>query len=121
MWLNIFQIVLQLCVILLFYRQGFTMMVAAYSLFNILWLSAWQPFARRIIGLRAIDLLGDTLPFGAVAAAVMTATYWLTLAVANLWLLLLLRIAIAAALYYAAMRLLNVAILRECLQFIRKK
>jgi hypothetical protein len=74
-----------------------------------------------MIGLRAVDLLRDTLPFMAIAATVMLTTYWLTLPIANLWLLLLVRIAIAAALYYVAMRLLNVAILRECLQFIRKK
>ena len=121
MWLNIAQILLQLCVILLFYRQGITMMVTAYTIFNILWLAAWQPCARRMIGLRAVDLLRDTLPFMAIAATVMLTTYWLTLPIANLWLLLLVRIAIAAALYYVAMRLLNVAILRECLQFIRKK
>ena len=121
MWLNIGQIVLQLCIILLFYRQGITMMVTAYTIFNILWLAAWQPCARRIIGLRGVDLLRDTLPFIAIAVAVMLVTYWLTLSVANLWLLLLLRIAIAAALYYVAMRLLNVAILRECLQFIRRR
>lgn len=121
MWMNIGQIVLQLCIILLFYRQGITMMVTAYTIFNIAWLAAWQPCARRIIGLRVIDLLRDTLPFIAIAAAVMLATYWLTLSVANLWLLLLLRVAIATALYYVAMRLLNVAILRECLQFIRRK
>lgn len=121
MWLNIAQILLQLCVILLFYRQGITMMVTAYTIFNILWLVAWQPCARRMIGLRAVDLLRDTLPFMAIAATVMLTTYWLTLPIANLWLLLLVRIAIAAALYYVAMRLLNVAILRECLQFIRKK
>jgi O-antigen/teichoic acid export membrane protein len=121
MWLNIGQIVLQLCVIMLFYRQGMMMMVAAYTIFNILWLAAWQPFARRIIGLRAIDLVRDTLPFLAIAATVMVGTYYLTRPIGNLWLLLLARIAIAAVLYYVVMRLLNVAILRECLQFIRKK
>lgn len=121
MWLNILQIALQLCIILLFYRQGITMMVIAYSLFNIIWLAAWLPSAGRIIGLRAIDLLCDTLPFLAVAATVMLATWYLTRSVASLPLLLLLRIAIAAAFYLVIMRLLRVAILRECLQYIRKK
>lgn len=121
MWLNIGQILLQLVVILLFYRQGITVMVIAYSLFNILWLIAWQPFARRIIGLRMTDLLRDTVPFVIISAVVMLAVHYATLPVENLWLLLLLRIIVAAALYYAAMRLLNVAILRECMQFVFKK
>lgn len=121
MWLNIGQILLQLVVILLFYRQGITVMVIAYSLFNILWLIAWQPFARRIIGLRMTDLLRDTVPFVIISAVVMLAVHYATLPVENIWLLLLLRIIVAAALYYAAMRLLNVAILRECMQFVFKK
>lgn len=121
MWLNLGQIVLQLMVILLFYRKGVTTMVVAYTLFNILWLSAWLPSARHIIGLRAVDLLRDTMPFLAIAAAVMAATYLLTLPIGNLWLLLLVRIVIAAALYYAVMRLLHVAILRECLNFITRR
>ena len=121
MWLNIGQILLQLVVILLFYRQGITVMVIAYSLFNILWLIAWQPFARRIIGLRMTDLLRDTVPFVIISAVVMLAVHYATLPVENLWLLLLLSIIVAAALYYAAMRLLNVAILRECMQFVFKK
>jgi len=121
MWLNIGQIVLQLCIILLLYRQGITMMVVAYTLFNIVWLAAWQPFARRIIGLRAIDLLRDTVPFLVIAAVVMCGTHYLTQPIANLWLLLAVRVAVAAVLYYVAMRLLHVAILQECLQFILKK
>lgn len=121
MWLNIGQIVLQLVVIMLFYREGIKTMVVAYTIFNIIWLAAWQPFARRFIGLRTLDLLRDTLPFLLIAAAVMTATHFLTLFIGNLWLLLTARVVIAAALYYAAMRLLHVVILQECLQFILKK
>ena len=96
-------------------------MVVAYTIFNIIWLAAWQPFARRFIGLRTLDLLRDTLPFLLIAFAVMTATHFLTLFIGNLWLLLAARVVIAAALYYAAMRLLHVVILQECLQFILKK
>ena len=122
MWLNIGQIVLQLIVILLFYREGITTMVVAYTIFNIVWLAAWQPFARRIIGLRVAHLLRDTVPFLLIAAAVMLITYQLTLPLqSSIYLLLMVRVVLAAALYYAALRLLHVAILQECLQFIRRR
>ena len=143
MWLNIGQILLQLLVILLSYRQGITMMVAAYTLFNIVWLAAWQPFARRIIGLGWTSLLSDTLPFLLIAAAVMATTYGVTTGLVTLWhgtdaatalshgatprtatglwALLSVRVVLAAALYYAVLRLLHVAILQECLQFIKHK
>ena len=121
MWLNIGQIVLQLTIILAFYRRGITVMVTVYTLFNILWLGAWQPFARRIIGLRLMQVSKDVAPFMLIAAAVMLATRYVTLSITALWPLLLTRVAVAAVLYYVTMRLLNVAILNECLQFIRKK
>ena len=121
MWLNIGQIVLQLCIILLFYRQGITIMVIAYSVFNILWLGAWMPSAKRIIGLRFLNVLKDIVPFMLCGALVMVATYFATIAISNIYLLLVVRVLIAAALYYGIMRLLNVVILRECMQFILKK
>ena len=63
----------------------------------------------------------DVAPFMLIAAAVMVATHFITLSITNLWLLLLARIVVAGAFYYVVMRLLNVAILKECLQFMRKK
>lgn len=121
MWLNIGQIVLQLCIILLFYREGITTMVIAYTLFNIAWLLAWMPFAKRIIGLRFWHVAKDIAPFLLCGALVMSATYFATLSITNLYLLLAVRILLAAALYYGVMRMLNVVILRECMQFIFKK
>jgi hypothetical protein len=121
MWLNIGQIVLQLCIILLFYRQGITIMVIAYTIFNILWLGAWMPSAKRIIGLRFLNVLKDIVPFMLCGALVMVATYFATITISNIYLLLVVRVLIAAALYYGIMRLLNVVILRECMQFILKK
>jgi O-antigen/teichoic acid export membrane protein len=121
MWLNIGQIVLQLCIILLFYRQGITIMVMAYTIFNILWLGAWMPSAKRIIGLRFLNVLKDIVPFMFCGALVMVATHFVTMAISNIYLLLVVRVLIAAALYFGMMRLLNVVILRECMQFILKK
>ena len=121
MWLNIGQIVLQLCIILLFYRQGITIMVIAYTIFNILWLGAWMPSAKRIIGLRFLNVLKDIVPFMLCGALVMVATFFATMAISNIYLLLVVRVLIAAALYFGMMRLLNVVILRECMQFILKK
>jgi O-antigen/teichoic acid export membrane protein len=131
MWLNIGQIALQLVIILLVWREGMTAMVVAYTLFNILWLCAWQPFARRLIGLRTLDMLKDTVPFLLISATVMALTYVLTVPLLHSLsaifsslsslIILLVRIVVAAVLYFAALRLLHVAILQECLQFIRKK
>jgi O-antigen/teichoic acid export membrane protein len=121
MWLNIGQIALQLGVILAFYQQGITTMVMAYTTFNILWLLMWMIFAKRIIGLRIVDTAKDMLPFVLCGGVVMLITYYSTRMIANIYLLLAVRVVLATVLYYGIMRLLNVVILRECLQYIFKK
>ena len=63
----------------------------------------------------------DVLPFAIAAVAVMSLTYFATQSIQNLWILLLSRIAIAATAYYAVMRVAHVAILDECIDFIRGK
>ena len=121
MWLNICQVLLQMGVIFAFYREGMTMMVVAYSAFNILWLGAWQIFAKRIIGVSTMDFLKDVVPFMLCAAVVMGVCHLATLSITNNWLLLGVRLLLAGLLYYGVMRLLNVVILRECIQFVKSK
>ena len=121
MWLNVGQIVLQLGIIMLLYQQGIIIMVIGYTTFNIVWLGAWQLYARRMIGLRFRHTAKDVVPFMLCGAVVMALTYMATLTIGNLYLLLSVRALVAAVLYYGVMRLLNVAILRECMQFIKKK
>ena len=121
MWLNVGQIVLQLGIIMLLYQQGIIIMVIGYTTFNIVWLGAWQFYARRMIGLRFRHTAKDVVPFMLCGAGVMALTYMATLTIGNLYLLLSVRALVAAVLYYGVMRLLNVAILRECMQFIKKK
>lgn len=98
-----------------------TMMVVAYSAFNIVWLGAWQVFANRIIGLSILNFLKDVVPFMVCAAVVMGICYQTTLSITNNWLLLGARLLMAGLLYFGVMRLLNVVILRECIQFIKSK
>ena len=115
------QILLQIILTLSFAKLGIVAMVAAFSALNLLFTACWHFALQRILPLSMFDVLKDTIPFTLIAAVVMVATHYATLSITNLWLLLLIRIMMAAALYLVAMRLLNVAILKECLQFIRKK
>ena len=115
------QIVLQIVLTLSLASLGITAMVAAFSALNVLFTACWHYALQRIHPLPALDVLKDTMPFALIATVVMLATHYATLSITSLWLLLLTRIIVAAALYFMVMRLLNVAILKECLQFIRKK
>ena len=121
MRLNIAQIVLQFLLILATYKQGILTVVYAYSALNIVWLFVWQIYAHRLIGLRLMDVLKDSIPFAVVTLGVMAATYFATLPVTNIYALLAVRVVVAGLLYIGIMKLLRVKIMDECLQFILKK
>jgi len=121
MWLNIAQIVLQTVIILAFAPYGMHVMVSAYSLFIILWLLPWHFYTGRLIGYRWLDAVRDVVPFLAVAAITMAATYFATLAIENIYLLLPARIILAAIIYYALMKLFGAQIMKECERFLLKR
>lgn len=121
MWLNISQIVLQFILIFATYQQGILMVVYAYSILNVAWLLAWQFFAHRLIGLQLVHVLKDTLPFALISGAVMLVSYVATTQITNIYLLLALRIVLAAVLYVGVMKLLRVKIMDECIKFLSKK
>ena len=96
-------------------------MVWGFALVNIGWMFVWFFFASRLSGYRLVDFLKDTVPFALTACGVMCITYLATRSLSNLLLLFIARMAIAALLYYAVMRIAHVKILDDCLQFIAKK
>ena len=121
MFCNIAQIVLQLVIIAFFYHLGINTMVMVYTLFTIAWLFVWQWTARRIIGLRFREVIKDVMPTQCIALLVMATTYFVTLPLHHLLLLLICRILIAALLYAAIMKLLHVEMMDELLLFIKKR
>ena len=121
MFCNIVQIVLQLVIIGFFYHLGINTMVMVYTLFTIAWLFVWQWTARRIIGLRFWEVIKDVMPTLCIALLVMATTYFVTLSLHHLLLLLICRILIAALLYAAIMKLLHVEMMDELLLFIKKR
>lgn len=121
LWCNTLQIVIQLVIVLAFYQQGLMTIVCAYSILNIVWLLVWQWMAWRLIGLRCLDVLLDTLPFMAAVIVVMVITYYATSWLDNNILLLSCRIVLAAFLYFVIMKAAHAQILEDCLKFIRRK
>lgn len=121
MFCNIAQIVLQLVIIGFFYHLGINTMVMVYTLFTIAWLFVWQWTARRIIGLRFWEVIKDVMPTLCIALLVMATTYFVTLPLHHLLLLLICRILIATLLYATIMKVLHVEMMDELLLFIKKR
>ena len=96
-------------------------MVIAYTVINVLWLFVWHYFTYKLTNYSIAMLLRDILPFAFSALGVMVITYYATLQITNLYIFLLLRMIIAATLYYVIMRLAHVKILDECQTYIISK
>ena len=103
------------------HSKGIETMVWAYTALFVVWFFVWHFFVRRLSGYSLFHLLKDTLPFLIVAAAVMAFTGWVTTTVGTLWVRLLLRIFLAASIYFIIMRSLRVKILDECIGFVKRK
>ena len=129
MWCNIGQIILQIAIILAFHSFGIVTMVIAYTAFTIAWLGVWHIFAKRLIGVRYGDLFKDIAPFMLASAGVMVVTHYLTTLLSNSiapyiaspYILLPLRVVIAAALYFCVMKLARVKIMDECISYVKRR
>ena len=113
--------VAQIVTMLLIYPLGIRTMVVAYVVINVIWLFVWYFFTHRLTGYRAVWFIKDTVPFALAALGIMALTHLVTASIEALWLLFIVRIAMAVLLYYAVMRIARVQILAECMQFVMTK
>ncbi len=113
--------VVQILLMLLLYPYGIHVMVHAYVVLTILWMFIWYGLAYRFLGYKPWDFLKDLCPFLLTALVVMTVTHFATMAITNLYLLLLARVVMAAGLYYLVMKVARVKILDECIGFLKGK
>lgn len=121
MWLNIGQIVLQIAIVFAFSDYGMFAMVAAYSAMMILWLLPWHLFTGRLIEYSWWQAFKDVAPFTIAAAVTMALTYYATLSLTNIYILLISRCLLAAIIYYVIMKIAKVQILKECEDFVLKR
>ena len=113
--------VIQIILMLLLYPYGIHVMVYAYVALTVVWMFIWYGLAYRFIAYKPWDFIRDLFPFLLAALAVMSVTYFATKPIGNLYLLLLARVLMAAALYYLVMRVARVKILDECIGFLKGK
>lgn len=121
MWCNVGQIALQILIIVVLHSFGINVMVAAYSLFLVLWLAVWQYIAYRMVGVTVMETLKDLGPFCLAAFMTMAVTYVLTSFLHGNALLFLSRVVIASVVYFIVMKLSHAVILEECLAFAKAK
>lgn len=121
MWCTLILGVCQIIALVLLHPYGIRMMVYAYVTLTLLWVFVWHFFVRRHTGYTLLMFLKDIAPFALTAGGVMAVTGLVTSSIDNLWLLLLSRIVLAALLYLGVMRLAGAQILKESIDFFKRK
>jgi len=96
-------------------------MLMIYVCMIILWVLVWQFFVRHEIGFSLWQALRDIVPFCALAAGTMLLTYVLTSGIASIYLLLIVRILMAAIIYLSVLWFFKAKILRESIVYIFKR
>ena len=94
------------------------LMMISYAVIITLWTLVWHAFLKHEIGISFRDAARDIVPFLALAAMAMILTYIITTPIANVYLLLVSRIIIAAIIYLGSLWLLGAKILRECVGYV---
>jgi hypothetical protein len=112
---------IQMLVMWLLHPYGMQRMVVVYVILNSCWLLVWHYFVWCEIKLSLLSALKDLLPFAAITAMVLFATYHLTAFITNAYLLMLSKIAVAALLYMSIMWISGAKIFKESIQFLFKR
>lgn len=122
MLLGVGQVVCLLAAALLLAREGVYVMVVAYSVLQILYLIPWQMVTGRVCDVRAGMVVRDILPYLLSAVAVMMLTWALTSPFEGVpfWLMLLVRIPLAAVLYAVLMWVRRDDMMTEIMRFVRR-
>ncbi|MBR5891122.1 MAG: lipopolysaccharide biosynthesis protein [Bacteroidaceae bacterium] len=121
MWSTIAQGTILTLMLFALRPYGISDMIVSYVILNMLWLVVWHHFVKREIALTLPMLLRDIVPYFVLSAAVMAITYMLTRSIDDIYILLPLRIAVAAALYVAALYLFRSAEMREAVDYIKTR
>lgn len=113
--------VAQIALMVIIWPLGLKAMVIGHSALNVIWLFVWHRLTARLTGYGLRMFLTDTVPFALAAAGVMAATGAATAWIGPLWVILAVRVVVAAALYYGVMRVARVRILADCTDFLLSK
>ncbi|MEG1545830.1 MAG: oligosaccharide flippase family protein, partial [Bacteroides sp.] len=121
MWNTILLGIVQILTMLLVYPHGIFTMIITFISINIGWLFIWQFFAYQLLQFSLWNAMKDIIPFATTAAITMIITYYITLDIENIYILLIAKVFIAAVLYSLFMKMSNSSIFKESIRFLLKK
>ena len=121
MWNTIALGLCQLGCLCFSWRLGLELMLAIYSIVNIIWVGIWEWFACRAGVISFRQALADILPYLIFTAIAMGAAIAAAWSIASPLLSLMIKIAVATIIYIAQIRFFQPAFFAEALAFLRRK
>jgi O-antigen/teichoic acid export membrane protein len=121
MWNAIALGLLQLLVMYLIHPYGIRTMIVTYVCINISWLMVWHHFVHKEIHYKSTDLLMDILPYLFISASVMITTHYLTSSLTDIYLQFVCKIITAGILYVLIMWISQAEMLKESLNYLKRK
>ena len=118
MWNTIVLAIIQLGLMVALHRFGLYCIVMTTIGTNIMWFFVWHYFVNREIGIKLSMAFKDILPFAAIAAFTMVATYFITIPIHNIYIRFMVKIIVAAAIYFIILRICGAKILNESVSFL---
>ncbi len=118
LWCTLAQVIALITTVLTFSHFGIIAMVTAYSTLLVLWTGILQIIANNLIGLSFINMLKDICPFMIISATCIAVAYITTTAIEDPILLIFSRIILTSILYLGMMKIANVKIFNECIEFL---
>lgn len=113
--------IVQLVVVVSLLSLGIYYMVLAFVVVNVLWMFVWHYFVNKCVEISIVDAVKDILPFGLISLIVLCITYFVTMSISNIYLLLVTKVLFAASLYSFFMYLTNSVIFKETFDFLLKR
>ena len=121
MWNTISLSILQLIAVCTVYPYGLEWMLRIFVVINIAWLFVWFVFVKREIGLTLFDMIKDLSPYLLLSVVLVLGAHYATHSIASLYLSMFTKVVMVAGLYTLTLWQLKSVILRESIEFIRKK
>lgn len=121
MWNIIILGLIQLTAAFFTLPHGIIQMVIVFVIINISWLLVLHVLAKRLIKYQLFYAIKDIFPFLLITIIILTAVNYITLALENLYLLLITKILLSVALYIIVMKLSNAKVFTESVTYLLKK
>ena len=103
------------------HSYGILVIVKMFICINFLFLLVWHYFANKLIHIRFIHFLKDTMPFFFISCIIFCVCYFISLPIENIYLKLIVKIVISVSGYILIMWKTDSVIFKEAMQYFIKK